>query len=263
MSSSRRDSLRDDWLRLATTPGIGTALGARLIAHFTTPAAALAAGDAAWRALGVPERTRAALGQVDETRLNSTREWLGTPGHNLVTRDHARYPAALAELDPAPPWLYAVGDRDLLDYPAIAIVGSRNPTPAGAETARAFAAALARAGLVIVSGLARGIDAAAHEGALAADGMTVAVCGTGLDRVYPAANQDLARRDRRSRAAAVRVRTRHPAGARQFSAPQPHHRRPVYGHAGGRGRARFGLADHRAPGAWRRARGVRPARLDP
>ena len=183
-----------DWLRLACTPGIGAALGARLIEHHGTPERVLAAGDARWRELGVPAPARAALAEPDSARTDETERWLAEPDHHFITRTHPHYPDALAELSPAPSWIYGLGDTELLTYPAIAIVGSRNPTPAGLEAARAFGAALARAGLVIVSGLARGIDAAAHEGALAADGMTIAVCGTGLDRVYPAMHKNLAER---------------------------------------------------------------------
>ncbi len=183
-----------DWLRLACTPGIGATLGARLIERHGSPAAALCAGDSAWRELGIPTAARAALSERDNPRLEETERWLANDRHHLVTADHRHYPHTLAELSPAPPWLYAIGDTDLLRYPAIAIVGSRNPTPGGLEAAREFGAALAEAGLVVVSGLARGIDAAAHEGALAANGMTIAVCGTGLDRVYPAMHRDLAGR---------------------------------------------------------------------
>ncbi|ROO27947.1 DNA-processing protein DprA [Salinisphaera orenii] len=183
-----------DWLRLATTPGIGATLGARLIAHYGDPAAVLAAGDAGWRQVGVPAPARRALAEPDAARIDETERWLAEEGRALITADHPHYPGPLAELTPAPPWLYAIGDTDLLRYPAVAVVGSRNPTPAGLEHAHAFGHALASAGLVVVSGLARGIDAAAHEGALAANGMTIAVCGTGLDRVYPAAHRDLAQR---------------------------------------------------------------------
>lgn len=183
-----------DWLRLACTPGIGATLGARLIERYGTPERFLAAGEAAWRELGVSRPARAALAEPENARVEETERWLAQPDHHFLTLDHRHYPAALAELTPPPPWLYALGDPELLDYPAIAIVGSRNPTPAGLEAAREFGAALAGAGLVVVSGLARGIDAAAHEGALAANGMTIAVCGTGLDRVYPAVNKNLAER---------------------------------------------------------------------
>lgn len=183
-----------DWLRLACTPGIGAALGARLIERYGTPSAALAAGQTGWREAGVPALARANLADPASARMQEAERWLELDNHHLITGDHCHYPHTLAELAPPPPWLYAVGDTDLLRYPAVAIVGSRNPTHAGLDAAREFGAALAQAGLVVVSGLARGIDAAAHEGALAANGMTIAVCGTGLDRVYPAMHRDLAER---------------------------------------------------------------------
>lgn len=184
-----------DWLRLATTPGIGATLSARLLAHAGTPAQALAAGDAAWQRIGIPAPARRHLASDDSTGAETAERWLAeAPNRYFVTRDQPCYPGALADLEPPPPWLYALGDVDLLNRPAIAIVGSRHPTHAGLAAAREFGQALASAGLVVVSGLARGIDAAAHEGALAGNGMTIAVCGTGLDRVYPAANRELAGR---------------------------------------------------------------------
>lgn len=183
------------WLQLATTPGIGATLSERLIAHFGTPERALAAGDAAWQRLGVTAPARAKLAQNENPSLDAAKRWLaGDPNRHFITLEHSAYPAPLADLDPAPPWLYALGDIDLLNRPAVAIVGSRNPTHAGLEASREFGHALAQAGLVVVSGLARGIDAAAHEGALEAKGMTIAVCGTGLDRVYPAIHRELAGR---------------------------------------------------------------------
>ncbi|MES1929819.1 SMF protein [Salinisphaera dokdonensis CL-ES53] len=183
-----------DWLRLACTPGVGATLGARLIERYGTPARILAAGDAAWRELGIPRAARDTLATPDNARVDEAERWLDRDDHHFITPEHPHYPAALGELVPPPSWLYALGDTELLTYPAIAIVGSRNPTTAGLEAAREFGAALAGAGLVVVSGLARGIDAAAHEGALSANGMTIAVCGTGLDRVYPAMHKDLAER---------------------------------------------------------------------
>lgn len=184
-----------DWLRLATTPGIGASLSARLLEHFDTPTQALAADDAAWQRMGVSAATRRRLADDDSTGADAAERWLAeAPNRYFVTLDQAYYPGALADLEPPPPWLYALGDIDLLNRPAVAIVGSRHPTHAGLAAAHEFGKALAAAGLVVVSGLARGIDAAAHEGALAANGMTIAVCGTGLDRVYPAANRELAGR---------------------------------------------------------------------
>lgn len=182
------------WLRLATTPGIGAALTQRLLSHFGTIDTALAASDSSWQKAGLPRQARAALAEEGGPALQALQDWLSEPQHHFISCMDTRYPRALAELEPPPPWLYAKGDLDLLSYPAIAIVGSRNPTQTGREAAFEFGRALASAGLVVVSGLASGIDAAAHEGALAAQGMTLAVTGTGLDRVYPAANRELAQR---------------------------------------------------------------------
>ncbi|WP_348762137.1 DNA-processing protein DprA [uncultured Salinisphaera sp.] len=185
---------RDAWLRLANTPGIGAVTVERLLARFGHPQAIVDASDHALKEAGVSAPARAALAEADPAYLAAARDWLAADAsHHFITRDEARFPAALADLDPVPPWLYGLGDLDLLDTPAIAIVGSRNPSHAGRAAAKEFGQALATAGFVVVSGLASGIDAAAHEGALAARGMTIAVTGTGLDRVYPAANRHLAR----------------------------------------------------------------------
>jgi len=150
---------------------------------------ALRPGQPARQGLGRPALDW--LARPDEALLDADQAWLGQSGHHLLTPDHPAYPASLRDLSAPPPWLYARGDLDLLGPPGLAIVGSRNPTPAGRGTAREFAAELAAAGLVIVSGLASGVDAAAHEGALDVQGMTIAVCGTGLDRIYPARNREL------------------------------------------------------------------------
>jgi DNA processing protein len=117
--------------------------------------------------------------------------WLDQPAHHFIPFGSARYPALLTQLPDAPAALLVRGNPDLLSLPQLAIVGSRNPTRAGHDNARQFAAHLARSGLAITSGLAMGIDAAAHRGALDAGGRTVAVCGTGLDIDYPRANAGL------------------------------------------------------------------------
>ena len=121
-------------------------------------------------------------------------DWLARPGHSLITWDSPAYPPLLRRIPDPPPMFYALGDNERLILPLLAVVGSRKPTRGGLETARAFAAGLCRAGFGIASGLALGIDAAAHTAALDAGGTTVAVLGTGIDRVYPAANQSLATR---------------------------------------------------------------------
>ena len=124
---------------------------------------------------------------MDET------EWLQHENHHLVGLGDDAYPELLAGIAGPPPQIYINGDPEILHLPAIAIVGSRNPTTGGARNAFEFARHLGDAGFCIVSGLAQGIDAAAHRGALAAEAPTVAFLGHGIDRVYPAANSELAR----------------------------------------------------------------------
>ncbi len=120
------------------------------------------------------------------------RAWLAEPANHLLAVTDADYPALLREIADAPPLLYVRGDPALLSRPQLAVVGSRNPTHGGTDNARAFSEHLARAGFVITSGLALGIDAAAHHATLEAGGHTIAVAATGLDRVYPAAHRELA-----------------------------------------------------------------------
>ena len=122
----------------------------------------------------------------------STDNWLDRPDAHLLTPADAAYPALLREIASPPPQLFVRGNVDVLSLPQLAIVGSRNATPAGAETAHSFASHLAARGFCITSGLAEGIDAAAHRGALAARGQTLAVCGTGPDIVYPRQHASLA-----------------------------------------------------------------------
>jgi DNA processing protein len=165
-----------------------------LLRAFGDPAAVLAATRAQLAAV-VPDAVAARVHhEVDPQALEATRAWLADPAHEIIAWDDPDYPRALLDLGYAPPALFYVGRRELLNRPALAIVGSRNATAQGADNARAFAQALSVAGLTIVSGLALGIDAAAHLGALEGDGSTLAVVGTGLDRVYPARNRDLAHR---------------------------------------------------------------------
>lgn len=129
----------------------------------------------------------------NESSLGSaTLDWLARPDAHLLTPADAGYPALLREIPDPPPRLFVRGDLDALSLPQLAIVGSRNATPGGAETAHSFAAHLSARGFCITSGLAEGIDAAAHRGALAGRGRTIAVCGTGPDSVYPRQHAGLA-----------------------------------------------------------------------
>ena len=177
------------WLRLIEAPGIGLATARQLLARFGLPQAIFAQPPVAWRDL-LTDAQAAALASPDgglDDRVAATWQWLqqGEGRRHVVTLGDAAYPATLLEIPDPPLLLYAVGRVDLLAAPALAVVGSRNPTPQGAENARAFAAAISQAGLTVVSGLALGIDGAAHEGALTGRGSTIAVVGTGLDTVYP------------------------------------------------------------------------------
>ncbi len=177
------------WLRLLRLKGVGSRGVQKLLAAFGDPEAALAAPDTAWREAGVsaPPADR-------EPDISADLRWLEAENHHVVTIQDADYPARLKEISLPPAALYVHGDKRCLSYPQLAIVGSRHPTRAGARTAEAFAAHLAANGLGITSGLAIGIDGAVHEGALKAEGLTIAVAATGLDRVYPARHQQLARR---------------------------------------------------------------------
>lgn len=135
------------------------------------------------------ERMHSAVGGAAWTAVEA---WLALPRNHLVAISDPAYPSRLRETPGAPLLLYVHGHIAALGQPQLAIVGSRNPTPVGIENAHAFAAHLAGAGLAVTSGLALGIDAAAHRGALSARGITIAVAGTGLDRVYPARHRQLA-----------------------------------------------------------------------
>ena len=126
--------------------------------------------------------------------VDATLAWASEPNRHLLTIDDERYPALLSEITDAPPLFFVHGELESFDAPILAIVGSRNPTAGGVQNAAAFAEELGRAGFVIASGLAQGIDTAAHEGALRAGARTLAFLGHGIDRVYPAANRDLAHR---------------------------------------------------------------------
>jgi DNA processing protein len=182
-----------DWLTLSLAPGLGARRIGQLVERFGSAAAARRAGRAALTKAGVPNAAISAIETPDEARIESALSWAKHDGAHLLTPDSARYPSRLRELPAPPPLLYVRGDPALLHEPQIAVVGSRNPTVGGTDTARDFSAYLAGLGLVVTSGLALGIDAAAHDGALGT-GRTIAVLGTGPDRVYPAAHRDLALR---------------------------------------------------------------------
>lgn len=183
------------WLHLWHTPGVGPALFRRILDQYGTPEAFLKAPRGAWRGLDLRDEAIAVLeGDHPPAGVTADLDWATMDHHHILTLEDAGYPPRLRDIATPPPVLYVVGDPQVLHWPMLAVVGSRHPTPGGRETAEAFSAHLARQGLVIASGLARGVDAAAHGGALAAGGLTVAVTGTGPDRIYPGTHRSLARR---------------------------------------------------------------------
>jgi DNA processing protein len=193
MTVNTNDAARAQaWVALALW-GLSAPVLARLLREFSTPEAVLATSPSGLAPF-VPKATLARLQSPDPERLAVAQDWLTGEGHQLVTWDDPDYPSALLELNDAPPVFFFVGQRELLSRPALAVVGSRNATPQGLDNARAFAAALSQAGVTIISGMALGIDAAAHEGGLTGAGSSLAVIGTGPDRVYPARNHALAHR---------------------------------------------------------------------
>jgi DNA processing protein len=179
------------WLRLTLIPGIGGETQRKLLAAFGLPEAIFSAGRLATRAV-VGDRADLLFDFDPSDDIDRSIEWASQPGQHIITLADEAYPRALLEIADPPSLLYVRGNPALLENRALAMVGSRNATPQGVQTAENFAKALAGQGLCIVSGLALGIDAAAHRGALAAGGETIAVIGTGADRIYPARNKELA-----------------------------------------------------------------------
>jgi len=192
-----RATLIADWLRLEQADGVGCRSAHALLSAFGSPGAIFAAGPAALSFHVSSSQARALCAPAAPALtalVESTLAWLARPGHHLLTFRDPRYPAALAEIPDPPLLLYVAGRIEMLARPLVAVVGSRNASVQGRRDAESFSAALSGAGLCVVSGLALGIDTAAHEGALRGPGSTVAVVGTGLDRVYPARNRALAHR---------------------------------------------------------------------
>lgn len=192
------------WLRLTLTPGIGNTGARHLLAAFGSPQAIFEQDASALRQLGsgrlvdVLQREPPALA----AQLQTTLDWLqGADNRHIVTLGDTAYPAGLLDIEDPPSMLYMLGALDFRLQAAIkksalclGIVGSRNPTPQGENNARQFAKAFGEAGLCVVSGMALGVDGAAHDGALQGGGTTIAVVGTGLDRVYPKQHLALAHR---------------------------------------------------------------------
>ena len=180
------------WLRLTLIPGIGGQTQRKLLSAFGLPERIFSAGRSSLCSVIGEQATQLLLDTGNAERVALALEWSKGEAQCIVTLADPEYPQALLEIPDPPSLLYVRGHHELLNRPVLSIVGSRNPTPQGTQNAERFAAALADAGLVIGSGLALGIDAAAHRGALGAGGNTLAFVGTGIDRIYPAKNRELA-----------------------------------------------------------------------
>lgn len=180
------------WLQLTLIPGIGGETQRKLLAAFGLPAAIFSAGRLAVRSV-IGEKANLLFDFPNDEAVEAGLRWAEQDNQHILTLADSAYPPALLEIADPPNVLYVRGNPGLLKRRALAMVGSRNATAQGLQTAESFAQALANQGLSIISGLALGIDAAAHRGALAAGGTTVAVIGTGADRIYPARNQELTR----------------------------------------------------------------------
>ncbi len=181
-------------LRLHSLPDIGPQRFYKLLDVFACASSALSAPAAAWRAVGMPQSS------IEARRSEAVREqallalrWIERPQQHILLHDMPEYPALLKETAGAPPILFVQGDPTILEQPQIAIVGSRRATRPSLDTSQSFARCLAKGGFVVTSGLALGVDAAAHQGALDVCGRTIAVVGTGLNQVYPAQHRALAK----------------------------------------------------------------------
>ncbi len=213
---SRRDDAPDALLRLVLAGGAANPRR-RLLERHGSPEAAFAAGAGGWRAAGMDPEQMRAFAAPAPAPLATGRDWLSvSPHHHLLGWHSPDYPPLLRGSPNPPLALFVDGDPALLWRPSVALVGSRSPSAGGRDNAAAFAGALTRTGLVVVSGMAAGIDAAAHESSLAQPGgTTLAVLGTGPDRAYPSRHASL--RDRIATAGAVV--SEHPPGV----GPHPSH----------------------------------------
>ncbi|MDJ0926407.1 MAG: DNA-processing protein DprA [Gammaproteobacteria bacterium] len=204
-----------DWLRLGLARGLHGHRFEALLDHFGDIAQIVRARARELQQLGLTTTTAARIVTPDSQLLADCEAWLSVPGQSLVTWCDSNYPTLLREIRDPPVLLFVRGEPAVLQQPQLAIVGSRNASAGGLENARRFAGEIAAAGFCITSGMAHGVDGAAHRGALDRGGLSIAVCGTGPDVVYPATHCKLATRIARSGA----VVTEFPVG----TGARPHH----------------------------------------
>lgn len=183
-----------DWVALWRVPGIGPVTFHSLLQQFGSPGEVLKASVSQLKSIGLKEAVIADIKQPNFEHVELDLVWQQKSNQHIITINDEDYPPNLREIGRPPPILYVTGELECLKDPQLAVVGSRHPTPGGLENTESFSGFLASVGLTITSGLARGVDAIAHETALANDGTTIAVAATGLDRVYPAMHRELAHR---------------------------------------------------------------------
>ena len=180
------------WLALSQVPGLGNEGLLKLLQAFGSPTDILATPAARLKQHIRPVVANAIVNRDQNESFETVASWLDDPLNHIVTLSSAEYPQSLLNIPDPPALLYVKGRLDLLNHSAIAVVGSRKASTQGLRNAEAFSQSLSEADLCVVSGMAHGIDAAAHLGGLRGRGASIAVVGTGLDKVYPAANRDLA-----------------------------------------------------------------------
>jgi len=188
------DATLASWLALSQIPGLGNEGLRRLLLAFGSPESVLSASISSLSSHVKPVVARAIANGIDESSLEPVANWLSDPLNRIFTIADAEYPQSLLNTIDPPLLLYVKGRTDLLNVHALAVVGSRHATTQGTRNAHAFSTAVSDSGLCIVSGMAHGIDSAAHLGGLEGASSSIAVVGTGLDKVYPAANRELAHR---------------------------------------------------------------------
>ena len=190
----QRDAELAAWIKLSLVPGLGGQSLRKLLGAFGLPQHVLSAGRGALARIVSAEIAARILSELDSAAVDAALEWAAADGQAVLTLADSDYPQPLLETADPPALLYLRGRRELLARPGLAMVGSRSATPQGVSNAEQFARAFSSAGLTIVSGLALGIDAAAHRGGLDGAGSTIAVLGTGADILYPARNRALGER---------------------------------------------------------------------
>ncbi|MHB1115964.1 DNA-processing protein DprA [Sideroxydans sp.] len=213
------------WLRLYMIPGLGHESQRRLLKVFGSPAAIFDQTVADLAPHVKPAIARSISAEIDSSLISAVSAWLEDPLNHVITIADIEYPQSLLNIPDPPLLLFVKGRLDLLNAPALAIVGSRNASAQGVRNAEAFALAASEAGFCVVSGLAQGIDTAAHIGGLEGRGSSIAVVGTGLDKVYPASNRDLAH----SLAQAGTIISEFPLGTPPLAANFPRRNRIISG----------------------------------